>query len=91
MELLANYSDSLIGSLCREVEHIRNRQKRIKESLKTCLDKQLILRLNKELKEHQNRSKEILNFSQNIKHNSNRDDLCIDFLYEISNRQLTFF
>ena len=91
MKLLSTYSDSLIASLCREVEHIRNRKKRIKESLRTCLNRQLILRLKKELKDHENRNEEILNFSQRVKNNTNNNDLCIEFLYEISSRQLTLF
>ena len=51
-------SDSLIGSLCRELEFIKQRTEVINNSLVNCNDRQLKKRLNEELEGHKARKEE---------------------------------
>ena len=82
---LCSYSESIVLSLCKEIEFIRSRSKNIKTSLKTCHNAILSRRLYLELEKlNKNRSK-ILKISENMfKENSN--DLSFEFLLEISKR-----
>ena len=84
-QYLYSYSESIVLSLCKEIEYIRSRSKNINNSLKTChnqiLSRRLILELDKLNK---NRLK-ILKISENMfKKNSN--DLSFEFLLEITKR-----
>ena len=79
------YSESIVLSLCKEIEYIRSRSKSINQSLRLCQNKILSNRLRSELKKlNDNRSK-ILNISK-ILITSNCNNLSIEFLFELSRR-----
>ena len=59
-------SDSLIYSLCREVEYIRQRAKNINLTLSTCKDKLLKLRLENEIENLKIRQYEVKEISNNF-------------------------
>ena len=80
-----SYSDSLVISLCKEVEYIRSRSKNIKNSLKTCHNKVLSKRLILELEKLNKKRIKILNISENL-FNKNSNDLSLEFLLEITKR-----
>ncbi len=86
---LFSYSESLVLSLCKEIEYIKSRSKNINYSLKTCQNKILLKRLRLELcKLNKNRLK-IISISENlIKKNCN--DLSFEFLLEITRRSNLF-
>ena len=79
------YSESLILSLCKEIEYIKSRSRNINSSLKTCNNKSLSKRLRLELEKlNKNRSK-ILKISENM-FKQNSQDLSFEFLLEITKR-----
>ncbi len=82
-------SESIVLSLCKEIEYIKTRSKNINSSLKTCHNKNLSKRLRLELdKLNKNRLK-ILTISQTmIKRNS--QNLSFEFLLEITRRGNSF-
>ena len=83
------YSDSLILSLCKEIEYIKSRSKNINISLRTCNNKSLSKRLRLELEKlNQNRLK-ILTISESMFKNNSKD-LSIEFLLEITKRSNSF-
>ena len=80
-----SYSESIVLSLCKEVEYIRSRSKNIKISLKTCHNKILSRRLILELEKLNKNKLKILKISENMfKKNSN--NLSFQFLLEITKR-----
>tara|TARA_Y100001968_G_scaffold54562_1_gene45770 strand:- start:1088 stop:1369 length:282 start_codon:yes stop_codon:yes gene_type:complete len=79
------YSESLVLTLCKEVEYIRIRSKNIKDSLKTCHNKILSKRLTTELEKLNIKRQNILNISENML-NKNSKDLSFEFLLEITKR-----
>ena len=84
-QYLINYSESIVLSLCKEIEYIKIRSKNINYSLKRCQNKSLSTRLKLELKRlNQNRLK-ILNISENMI-KSNSKELSFEFLLEITKR-----
>ena len=86
---LVSYSESIVLSLCKEIEYIKIRSKNINNSLKTCQNKSLSKRLRLELdKLNKNRLK-ILNISENM-FKRNSQDLSFEFLLEITKRSNTF-
>ena len=86
---LFSYSESIVLSLCKEIEYIKYRSKNINISLKTCRNKSLSKRLILELEKlNQNRLK-ILNISESMfKRNSH--NLSFEFLLEITKRSNSF-
>ena len=86
---LYSNSESIVFSLCKEIEFIKIRSKNINISLKTCHNKSLSKRLNIELhKLNKNRLK-ILSISESMfKINSN--NLSLEFLLEITKRSNSF-
>ena len=83
------YSESLVLSLCKEIEYIKSRSKNINYSLKTCHNKRLLKRLSLELdKLNQNRFK-ILSISESM-FKKNSDDLSFEFLLELTKRSNSF-
>ncbi len=79
------YSESIVLSLCKEIEYIRSRSKSINQSLKLCQNKILSNRLRSELnKLNENRSK-IINISKSLITN-NCSNLSMEFLSELSRR-----
>ena len=86
---LFSKSESLVLSLCEEIEYIKNRSKNINYSLKTCQNKILSTRLRTELNKLRNNRLKILNFSEGMfKRNCN--DLSFEFLLEITKRSNSF-
>ena len=79
------YSESIVLSLCKEIEYIKIRTKNINISLKTCHNKILSKRLRLELdKLNKNRLK-ILTISERMV-KTNSQDLSFEFLLEITKR-----
>ena len=86
---LLTYSESIVLSLCKEIEYIRIRSKNINISLKTCHNKNLSKRLRIELhKLNKNRLK-ILNISESM-FRINSQDLSFEFLLEMTKRSSSF-
>ena len=83
------YSESLVFSLCQEIEYIRVRSKNIKCSLKTCHNKTLSKRLHSELEKLNFNSKRILDISKEM-FKKNSKDLSFEFLLEITKRSNSF-
>ena len=84
-----SYSESIVFSLCKEIEFIMIRSKNINISLKTCHNKTLSKRLNIELdKLNKNRLK-ILSIAESM-FKSNSKDLSFEFLLEITKRSNSF-
>ena len=86
---LFSYSESIVISLCKEIEFIKIRSKHINTSLKTCRNKTLSKRLKLELdKLNKNRLK-ILSISESmVKRNSK--ELSFEFLLEMTKRSNSF-
>ena len=82
---LYNYSESIVFSLCKEIEYIRIRSKNIKNSLKTCHNEILSKRLSLELEKLNKSSQKILDISENMFKNKSKD-LSFEFLVEITKR-----
>ena len=80
-------SDSLIGSLCREIEYIRKRYINISISLKNSKINLLQIRLRKEMSELKSRRLEIKNISQDFK-NIYSTSISNLFLFELCKRSL---
>ena len=86
---LYSYSESIVFSLCKEIEFIKIRSKNINISLKTCHNKSLSKRLKIELdKLNKNRLK-ILSISESM-FKRNSQDLSLEFLLEITKRSNSF-
>ena len=86
---LYSYSESVVFSLCKEIEFIKIRSKNINSSLKTCHNKSLSKRLKIELdKLNKNRLK-ILSISESM-FKTNSKDLSLEFLLEITKRSNSF-
>ena len=84
-----SYSESLVFSLCKEIEFIKIRSKNINRSLETCHNKSLSKRLKIELdKLNKNRLK-ILSISESM-FKTNSQDLSLEFLLEITKRSNSF-
>ena len=86
---LYSYSESIVFSLCKEIEFIKIRSKNINSSLKTCHNKSLSKRLKIELdKLNKNRLK-ILSISESM-FRTNSQDLSLELLLEITKRSNYF-
>ena len=83
-----NTSESLLGSLCKEVHSIRSRCRHLIDSMVNCNDTLLLRRLKKEFKYLQERRKELLLSAKAIKSLNSKDSTSIDFLIEICNRPI---
>jgi len=79
------YSESLVLSLCKEIEYIKNRSKNINFSLKTCQNETLSTRLKIELNKLDKNRLKILNVSENIL-KMNCNELTFEFLIELIKR-----
>ena len=83
------YSESIVLSLCKEIEYIKNRSKNINRSLKTCRNKNLSKRLNIELERLNKNRLKILNISESML-KINSQDLSFEFLLEITRRSSSY-
>ena len=86
---LFSYSESLVLSLCKEIEYIKSRSKNINNSLKTCNNKSLSKRLRLELEKLNKNRLKILTISENM-FKQNSQDLSFEFLLEITKRSNFF-
>tara|TARA_Y100001968_G_C19370649_1_gene724973 strand:+ start:639 stop:923 length:285 start_codon:yes stop_codon:yes gene_type:complete len=82
---IIHHSESLLLSLSKEIEYIKSRSKNINDSIKTCQNKILLTRLNKELRNLNKNRLKISKISQII-FNSRSDDLSVELLFEITKR-----
>ena len=84
-----SYSESIVFSLCKEIEFIKIRSKNINSSLKTCQNKSLSKRLKIELDKLNKKRLKILSISE-IMFKTNSKDLSTEFLLEITKRSNSF-
>ncbi len=80
-------ADSIIGSLCREIDYIRQRYKNVSISLDVSKDKFLRQRLLNEIFNLKKRRYELLKISTSFNH-LNKSSLSMMFLYELCKRPL---
>ncbi len=88
-QYLFPYSESIVLSLCKEIEYIKNRSKNINYSLKTCQNKTLSKRLKLELEKLNKNRLKILNISESMIKTNSRN-LSFEFLLEITRRSNFF-
>ena len=86
---LYSYSESIVFSLCKEIEFIKIRSKNINSSLKTCQNKSLSKRLKIELDKLNKKRLKILSISERM-FKTNSQDLSLEFLLEITKRSNSF-
>ena len=84
-QYLLPYSESIVLSLCKEIEYIKIRSKNINISLKTCQNKTLSRRLRLELHKLNKSRIKILNITENML-KIDSYDLSFEFLLEITKR-----
>ena len=84
-----SFSESIVFSLCKEIEFIKIRSKNINSSLKTCQNKSLSKRLKIELDKLKKKRLKILSISE-IMFKTNSQDLSLEFLLEITKRSNSF-
>ena len=84
-----SYSESIVFSLCKEIEFIKIRSKNISISLKTCQNKSLSKRLKIELNKLNKNRLKILSISESM-FKKNSQDLSLEFLLEITKRSNSF-
>ncbi len=87
--IFSYYSESIVLSLCKEIEYIKNRSKNINHSLRNCQNKILYKRLKSELNKLNLNRLKILNISKNI-FNKSSNELSFEFLLEITKRSNSF-
>tara|TARA_B100000945_G_C20329146_1_gene571497 strand:- start:703 stop:984 length:282 start_codon:yes stop_codon:yes gene_type:complete len=86
---LFTYSESLVLSLCKELEYIKNRSKNIINSLRNCQNKILTTRLRSELDTLKKSRLKILSISESmLKKNCN--ELSFELLLEITKRSNSY-
>ena len=88
-QYLFPYSESMVLSLCKEIEYIKIRSKNINISLRTCQNETLSKRLRLELDKLNKSRIKILNISENL-FRRNSQDLSFEFLLEITKRTNSF-
>ena len=88
-QYLFSYSESIVLSLCREIEYIKVRSKNINISLKTCHNKTLSKRLRIELEKLNKNRLKILTIAECM-FRRNSEDLSFEFLLEMTKRSNSF-
>ena len=88
-QALCNYSESLVLSLSKEIEFIKNRSKNINYSLRTCQNKILSTRLKSELNKLNKNRLKILSISEDML-KTNCKNLSFELLLEITKRANSF-
>ena len=84
-----SYSESIVLSLCKEIEYIKIRSNNINKSLKTCQNKNLSKRLSIELEKLNKNRLKILSIAECM-FKINSKDLSLEFLLEITKRSNSF-
>ena len=88
-QYLLSCSESIVLSLCKEIEYIKVRSKNINISLKTCHNKNLSKRLRIELDKLNKNKLKILTISESM-FKRNSQDLSFEFLLEMTKRSNTY-
>ncbi len=88
-QYLFTHSESIVLSLSKEIEYIKNRSKNINNSLKTCQNKILSKRLRSELNKLNKNRLKILNISESM-FKRDAQKLSFEFLLEITKRSNSF-
>ncbi len=81
-------SESLVGSLCRELFSLRERARQLGDDLARCRDGRLFCRLRRELLRLEGRRRELQHTVDGLRLGALRDRLSLDFLVELSRRPL---
>jgi len=83
------YSESIVLTLCKEIEYIKIRSENINNSLKTCHNKTLSKRLKLELNRLNKNRLKILKISESM-FKRNTQNLSFELFLEISRRSNSF-
>ena len=86
--VISLHSESLLGSLCREVDQLRGRARQLSASLERCQNRSLLLRLGRERIQLMRRRKELLEIARSWRRRGGGDPLAIEFLIEVASRPL---
>jgi hypothetical protein len=86
MSATVTYSDSLIGSLCREVDGIRHRCHYLVSAMERCEHSGLYSRLHNELVQLRQRQQAVLRAARYCQLKSSGDSMGIAFLVDLSAR-----
>jgi hypothetical protein len=81
-------ADSVVASLCREVDAIRQRSRVVLQAMACCQNSGLLLRLRRDLAQLQERRRELLAIARAWQRRGVADPLGMAFLIEISSRPL---
>lgn len=81
-------SESLVGSLCLEVDGLRRRAGQLIEGLARCHDGPLRERLRREFHNLQGRHRELQRSARLLAATARRDSLAVAFLLELTSRPL---
>ena len=88
-KFIFSYSESIVLSLCKEIEYIKIRSKNINISLKSCHNKNLSKRLRLELDNLNKNRLKILSITESM-FKGNSHDLSFEFLLELTKRSNSF-
>ncbi|MEB3320780.1 MAG: hypothetical protein VKI63_07570 [Cyanobium sp.] len=80
--------DSLIASLCREVDGLRQRSGQLHDCMQRCQDSRLFTRLRLELDQLQRRRRTLQECARSWRREQLRDPLALEFLLELCSRPL---
>lgn len=81
-------SDSLVGSLCREMDRLRQRWCQVRDQQGRCLEAGLAARLAAELNQLQQRRRELQHSVRALGRSAVQDPLGLAFLEELTRRPL---
>ena len=88
-QYLFSCSESIVLSLCKEIEYIKVRSKNINSSLKTCHNRTLSKRLRIELEKLNKNRLKILTIAECL-FKRNSENLSFEFLLEMTRRSNSF-
>ena len=86
-QTIISNSESLVLSLCKEIEYIKSRAENIKQSLKSCQNKKLTCRLDIELSKLRAKRTSIKMIAEKLLR-SNNSDLSTELLLELTCRTI---
>ncbi len=86
-QTIVSNSESLVLSLCEEIEYIKSRAKNINQSLKSCQNQELTSRLDIELSKLKAKRTSIKKIAEKLFRN-NSSDLSTELLLEITHRTI---
>jgi hypothetical protein len=88
MPATVHISDSVVGSLCRDVDAIRQRSRVLIQAMARCQSSSLLLRLRRDLVQLQVRRRELLATARAWQRRGVSDPLGMAFLIELSSRPI---